>query len=200
MGQLSTRAEILHAEGRDKEALEVMNAAVGRREDFASYLLRAQFHEATKQYDLAEADYAHLTEMKDAAAAGYELLGGFYESRGDSARAIATWEAGLKEAPDAVNLQKRLVKAMLGSQKPEMRSRGRAMLEGLLAEHLPTPSCSPSAPGCFRPTRNRRPSGRGWRRRRGSSSNSSGLNPGNVDAHLRLMELARAQWDPAKAQ
>ncbi len=199
-GTVSARAEILHAEGRDNEALEVMNAAVGRRKDFASYLLRAQFHQAMKQYDLAEADYVHLTRIEDAAAAGYELLGGFYESRGDSARAIATWEAGLKEASDAVGLQKRLLKEMLESQKAEMRSRGRAMLSDLLARMPDDTDLLALHTGLL--STDTRPADIAERLSQEEEhlEQAVGLNPGNVNAHLRLVELARAQWDAAKAQ
>ncbi len=199
-GAVSARAEILHAEGRDKEALEVMNAAVDRRKDFASYLLRAQFHQAMKQYDLAEADYAHLTQMEDAVAAGYELLGRFHDSRGDSAKAIATWETGLKKAPDAVGLQKRLVKELLDSQEAGMRSRGRAMLEDLLAQTPDDADLLALHNGLL--STDTKPADMGERLGKEETllEHAAGLNPGNVDAHLRLVELARARWDPAKAQ
>jgi predicted Zn-dependent protease len=196
---VSTRAEILHAESRDPEALAVLDAEVKRRDDFATRLLRAQFYATTKQYDHAEADYVQLTKMKDASADGYELLGMFYANRGDLAKAIATWDAGLKANPEAVSLQRALARTLLLQPDAPMRDRGRALLDDLLTKlpndtellalradvslTEPEPGALVAASGDLEQALER----------------AVQRNPGDLAVHLRLIQLARARGDVVKA-
>lgn len=133
---LRTRAEILHAEGRDEEALELLNAAVDRRNDFLAYFLRAQYYAATDRLDLAEKDYIHLTTLPESSANGLLLLGNFYYRDRKTAQAIAAWDAGLEAYPEHVGLQRLLIKALVISSEPQKRQRGRAMLDDVL-QRLP---------------------------------------------------------------
>ncbi len=52
-----------------------------------------------------EQDYTRLTEFPDRVPRGHELLGVFYGVRNAIDKALATWEAGLKAAPDDVQLR-----------------------------------------------------------------------------------------------
>ncbi len=195
LGALTARAQILHAEKKDDEAIAVLNAAVEREKSLPVYLLRAQFYVATKQYDRAEADYLHISQSTEWSATGHQLLGAFYEQRGDAQKAIAAWEAGLKESPQAVELQQQLIRILLTSPQPANRARARAMLDTLLKQRpddvvllsLRTGSLvTASQPADFT---------------RSLTEMEAGLlrvvesQPANITAQVQLAAIARARWD-----
>jgi tetratricopeptide (TPR) repeat protein len=128
----AVRALILRSEGEDAEAQRVLDEQVAKRGDFAAILLRARFHALQGRFEFAEEDYRRLTELKDAAA-GYELLGRFYMSRDRVDDAIATWEQGLEVDPNRTSTRRMLMKALVAGEDEQRRSRGREMLEDLLA-------------------------------------------------------------------
>ncbi len=66
---LASRVAILRASGQSDEASALLDSAVARRNDFATYELRAAFHEAGGQLELAEKDYQHLATFPDSAPA-----------------------------------------------------------------------------------------------------------------------------------
>lgn len=188
---LRTRAEILHAEGRDEEALELLNAAVDRRNDFLAYSLRAQYYAATDRPDLAEKDHIHLTTLPESSADGFLLLGNFYYRDRKTAQAIAAWDAGLEADPEHVGLQRVLAKALLISSEPQKRQRGLTMLRNLsrqlpddadllavragllIDEHTPEAAQEASA----------------------LLERVVGLHPQNVAAHLQRIKLAHQRGD-----
>ncbi len=130
----SSRATILHAEGRDDEVLAFLDAEVARRNDYAAYLLRAGYCAEAGQFELAEKDYVHLTTFPESAADGYERLGEFYERAGKVDKAAAAWEAGLKIEPDRLRLQRLLIRALVTSPQAQPRERGRRMLDDALKQ------------------------------------------------------------------
>ncbi len=187
----STRVEILHAEGRGQEALELLNADVERREDFAAYLLRAQYYSATDRPDLAERDYTHLTTLPESSVDGFRLLGNFYYGDRKTAKAIAAWDAGLEVDPEHPGLRRALAKALLISPEPQEQRRGLTMLDDL-SRQLPedadllavragvlideqTPAASQEASTLLERVVRR--------------------HPRNVAAHLQLVKLAHQRGD-----
>ncbi len=131
---LSSRTAILHSEGRDREALELLDSVVARRHDYPSYLLRAEFHASMNQLAPAEQDYLHLPTFPDTAAEGYQKLGEFYERTGRVEEAIDAWEKGLRAAPEHRTLRINLVRALLFHPDKTNRERGREMLETALKQ------------------------------------------------------------------
>lgn len=131
---LSSRVAILRAAGRSEEALALLDREVTRRNDFFSYQLRAAFHEAAGQSELAEKDYQHLATFKDSPARGYEALARFYGRSDKVDQAIATCEAGLNDAPQDLGLQRVLAAALVIRTDPKVRARGQRMVDDLLKQ------------------------------------------------------------------
>ncbi len=134
MDVASARAAILKAEGRSDEALALLDEIVQRRDDFAAYHARADFHAAAGRLDEAEKDYRHLITFPESAAAGYAALGGFYQRAGRGADAVETWETGVKHDPQSEGLRRMLVRALVVSSRAEQRDRGRSLLDDLLEQ------------------------------------------------------------------
>jgi len=129
----AVRAFVLLSEGDAAQANKVLDDEAARRNDFASYLLRAQFHVARGETTAAEADYRRLTELDDPAA-GFELLGRFYFSQGRQQEAKQCWRQGLERDPNRRTTQRLLVRANLVSEDEPERRNGRELLDRILAQ------------------------------------------------------------------
>ncbi len=129
---VAARVAILHAEGRNEEAVATLDAEVARRNDFAACLLRADYYADSDQFDLAEKDYMHLTALGASTAEAHIALGRFYQRFGRTDQAIDAWETGLEADPDNVELQRLWVRAAVFSAHTDVSARGREMLGELL--------------------------------------------------------------------
>ncbi|MEE9295008.1 MAG: tetratricopeptide repeat protein [Phycisphaerae bacterium] len=133
LSSLGVRTFILNAEGRREEAQKLLNARVAERDDFGSYVLRAQFYMAGDDHEAAERDLLRLCEFTDAAGAGHELLGRFYSSTARPQQAVAAWERGLTIAPDRDSMRRALMRALLAAEDQDRKKRGIGMLDDLTA-------------------------------------------------------------------
>lgn len=131
----AVRAFVLLSEDRPEEAKRVLDAAVDQRGDFQAYLLRAQFHIARGEVEMAERDYRRLATFEDAAAAGHEVLGRFYYSQNRPGEAIAAWQRALQDEPDRLSTRRMLMRARLVSEDESERRSGHDMLDDLLSDH-----------------------------------------------------------------
>jgi tetratricopeptide (TPR) repeat protein len=133
---LSIKVAILHAEKRDDEVTALLNADVDRRQDFASYLRRAEYLASAGRAEAAEADFLRLTTFRQSAAEGYAALARFHLSQGRFDKALAACEEGLKVDSANTLVRRTLVKACLASPDPALRVRAAQVL-GKLLEEMP---------------------------------------------------------------
>jgi tetratricopeptide (TPR) repeat protein len=191
----STKASILHAEGRDGEAVSLLNDAVTRRNDFAAYQARADFHAATGRADLAEKDYVHLTTFAESAVEGYAVLARFYRNSGRMNDAITAYDAGLAIEPDNADLRRMLIKALVVSGQPQALDRAVHTLDELLTkspddvELLAVRAAALLA----------RNTDESIRDAKIVLDRVVELDPRNVNAHLQLIELAGKRGDLKEA-
>ncbi len=193
---ITAKTTILHAEGRNSEVITLLDNEVKRRGDFAAYLLRGAYFATIGEVDQAEQDYVHLTTVGQSAVDGYASLGEFYQRLGRTDEAIAAWEAGLKIAPNDDRMKRMLLAALVASPRMPDRERSRAMLRGLLARAPDDPDVlsaqadllladgTPEAIEQATDTLDR----------------VTGLDPRNVGAYLRLIQLARQDGNLSEAR
>lgn len=131
---VSTEARLLRAEGREKEALALLDQEVGKRADFAAYALRAGFLAAGGQTERAERDYTRLTTFADQAADGWAALAGFYLSADRIAEALTACAEGLELDAEHPGLQRVQVRGLLAQSEPQARAQGRDLLTTMLAD------------------------------------------------------------------
>ncbi len=131
---VSARAAILLAEKRFDEAETVLSSNIAEREDFASYLLRAEFYGGRGMHELAEQDFQHLTTFKDTRAVAYQLLGRFYFKTDRLQSAIEAWDEGLRVDPGRTVLKRVLMRALLAGERDGDADRGLRLLQELLEE------------------------------------------------------------------
>jgi tetratricopeptide (TPR) repeat protein len=115
---VNTRVAILREEGRDEEALRLLDDLVATRPGAAAHLLRGSFYWETERPVEAERDFVALAEVDDTPE-GVSLLGEFYARAGRMDDAINAWEKGLARHADAVQLMRGLAKARLMRGTPE---------------------------------------------------------------------------------
>jgi tetratricopeptide (TPR) repeat protein len=130
-------ASILRSEGRDAEALKVINDYVADQENFEAYWMRAVFLAEQGDFERAEQDYKRLTTFDENRAAGYELLGNFYAGSQRVGEAVAVLDEGLAAYPESVRLQRALMRLLFARAEPGDRARATELLT-LLEAQLPT--------------------------------------------------------------
>ena len=123
---VSTHVRLLRAEGREDEALALLDAEVQKHEDFAAYALRAGFLAAGGELEQAQRDYTHLTAFPDQAADGWAALAGFYLTHDRITEALKACAEGLKLDADHTGLQRVQVRGLLARSDSESRMQGRA--------------------------------------------------------------------------
>ncbi|HNQ24022.1 MAG TPA: tetratricopeptide repeat protein [Phycisphaerae bacterium] len=128
----AVQVRILQAEGRQTEALALLNAAVEHADAFSARLQRAQFLAGSGRLDEAEQDYARLPELAAQPADGWGALAAFYRRAGRPDRTLAALRQGLNQAPDDPSLHRMLVEALLYARDPQQRQEGEARLADLL--------------------------------------------------------------------
>lgn len=192
---LASRVSILHGEGRDDEVNRLLDRETAARGDFATYLLRAEFRAAAGRLDEAESDYTRLTALPAGAAEGYLELGRFHEKAGRQDRAIATWEAGLARYPQSAELKRRLIGSLLQDPEEAARRRGLALLEQSLASS-PEDADLLSLRAAMLLRENTPAS---LVEAEAVLERVVQLHPWDVDAHLHLIDRARAAGDLQRA-
>ncbi|NLX12599.1 MAG: tetratricopeptide repeat protein [Phycisphaerales bacterium] len=192
---LSTRVAILHSEGRNQEALELIDTEVAQRKDYSAYLLRAEFYSITGQPQKAEQDYLYLPSFPDMAVEGYKELGDFYQREGRVDEAIAAWEKGVLLAPEHGGLNLHLVRALLFHPDTENQKRGRQMLETLLKLSPDDAALLSVKAGMLLGERDPSAKERAVR----ILERVVQLNPGDVVAYHYLIENARGRGELSKA-
>lgn len=108
-----TKAAILKADGRDEEALKIINDYVAAHENFDSYRMRAMYLANENEYELAEKDYRKLTTFEGNAAAGYELLSNFFADIKQYEKAVSAIEEGIAKFPENSSLERRLMRLLV---------------------------------------------------------------------------------------
>ena len=188
---LAARVAILHEAGKPEEALRLLDDAVSRAGDFASYRLRGNYLVTLERFDAAEEDYRRLTTFESNAAGGYQVLGEFYRARGRAQEALASWDAGLRVTPDHPALRRDLVRTLAASGDPVQRERARVILEGLRDQIAGDPDLLRI--DAFLALVDGGPS-----RQAEAVEKLDGviqMNPLDVEAHLTLANLARQRGD-----
>lgn len=186
---LSTRVAILHSEGRDDEALEVINREVERGPGFLPYLLRAEFLNMLGQIERAEQDYRHLLTFKDRHAQACSRLARFYEGHRQFDKAVEICEKGLAEAPDDVTLRTQLARLYVGAQDTAPRDRGLRILNELIAQSPNDTKLLSIKAGALLARQTLEAS----REAESLLERVVQLNRGDVTAHVYLIELARGR-------
>jgi tetratricopeptide (TPR) repeat protein len=124
----AARVAILREENRTDEAKRILDAEVASGKSIQAYLLRAGFFVSLGQPDLAEKDYRAMLPLSQKGE-GYDVLTHFYINAKRYDEAVRTLEAGVKAFPEALSLQRGLMKALLLRNGDGDRSRAVAMLE-----------------------------------------------------------------------
>jgi tetratricopeptide (TPR) repeat protein len=125
-----SRVAILRSEGRKDEAVAVLNDLVAAQPTPESFLLRASYYAGMGENELAERDFAAISNVsKD--AFGPAALGEFYARAGRLDEAISAWEEGLQNYPDSDMLKRGLAKARLLRDAPGDRERIAQLLTDL---------------------------------------------------------------------
>ena len=132
----SSHSLLLDASGRGDEALKTINAEVQRRNDFAAYLLRAEYYTTHDRLKEAEADYQHLTTFPTSKAEGYYRLGQFYDRTREFEKSHQAYAASLEADARRMDVREAQIRSLLHDPKPESRRQGLTLLEDL-ARKLP---------------------------------------------------------------
>lgn len=192
----TVRAGILHAEGRDDEAVSFLNNEVESRQDFTSIQNRAMFFAALGRLSAAEEDYRRLTEFSGREATAYLLLGSFYFETGQLGQAIESWDRGSQFAPEHQDLKRRLVQALVVSQEPKHQTRGAQLLAELLEEAPDDPKLLAAKAQTILDS-----SGKDFDRNAAAALEELvRLDPRNVGAYIRLIQWHRNKGEAAKAK
>ncbi len=129
-------ASILRSEGRQAEAMKVVDDYVADQESFEAYWMRAVFLAEEGDLERAEQDYRKLITFEENRAAGYELLGSFYASTQRLDEGIKVLEEGLVAYPENVRIQRTLMRLLFARAEPADRARANELLTSL-EEQLP---------------------------------------------------------------
>lgn len=191
---LITRARLLAEEGRDVEAVALLDAEVARRNDPAAYRLRAGYYAFTGRLELAEQDLVHLTRLPDAVAADYAALGRFYQQSGRITEAVAAFDAGLKVDPDSDPLRRLLLTVLLGRKDGSAQVRGEGLLAQLLAELPDDPDLLILKARLLLADKSAEATQEGER----NLERVTRIDPHSVVAHMLLIQLAQQQGDEAQ--
>lgn len=127
----AVRVSILRAEGKDAEARQVLDDYVADYNNFDAYWMRAVYRAEGGEAELAEQDYRKLTTLDGYAAAGYDLLGGFYVATGKLDQGIAAIEEGLAVHPEDTRLKRRLMRLLLTRAQGQDREKALGLLTEL---------------------------------------------------------------------
>jgi len=127
----AVRASILRAEGKRTEAHKVLDDYVVDCNNFDAYWLRAVYLAEGGENERAEQDYRKLTTFSDRAATGYDLLSGFYATRGRLDQGVAVAEEGLKSYPEDVQLKRRLMRLLFARAQGQDREKALEILREL---------------------------------------------------------------------
>jgi cellulose synthase operon protein C len=128
---LTVKVDILQAEGRSKEARQILDTYIADSNTFNAYITRAAYLVSTGQLDAAEQDYRKLTTFAGQGLKGYELLSSFYSSNQKLDQAVKTLEEGLIAYPEDLTLQRNLMKILLLRGLGNDQQRALKMLDNL---------------------------------------------------------------------
>ncbi len=111
----AVKASIYRAEGQTEKAKEVLDSYVADQNDFMAYLMRASFLVEEGDFEGAEQDYRKLKALDDQNGAGYFLLSDFYARHGDLDSAIKELEEalGLERFDRDERFRRRLMRRLL---------------------------------------------------------------------------------------
>ena len=132
----AVKASILRDEGKEAEALQILDDYVADHNEPDAYWMRAIYHAEAGRIEQAEQDYSKILTFPDSSAAGYGLLANFYANSGRLDQGLTTVEAGLKEHPEATGLKRTLMQLLLTRNRDDDRQRGLEILAEL-QEQLP---------------------------------------------------------------
>jgi len=130
------RVSILTAEGRAKDARQILDDCVAKSNAFGAYMMRADYLAKEGQFERAEQDYRKLTALTENGTAGYELLGDFYARNEKFGQAVAALEEGLKKYPEDLTLKRRQMQLLFAPGQNQDRERALEILT-VLEERLP---------------------------------------------------------------
>lgn len=185
-------ASILRSEGRDAEALKVINDYVADQETFEAYWMRAVFLAEQGDFERAEQDYRKLTTFDENAAAGYELLGNFYAGSQRLDEAIAVMEEALAAYPENERLQRALMRLLFARAEPADRARATELLTALEAQ---LPADAELASLRAQQILGDDPTPQAIRSAREKLEAAVKLDPRAVNSHLTLIGLAMQQGE-----
>ncbi|MBA7612318.1 Beta-barrel assembly-enhancing protease [subsurface metagenome] len=134
----AVRASILRAEGKTKEAQQILDDYVASRDDFTAYWMRAVYITEEGELERAEKDYRKLTTFAEQGAIGYELLSNFYVNPKNKQldKAVEALEEGLDVYPEDLRLKRRLMKTLFLRADAQDKQKALEIL-ATLEEQLP---------------------------------------------------------------
>jgi tetratricopeptide (TPR) repeat protein len=190
------KASILKAEGRAKEAMQVIDDYVTNHDNFNAYWMRALYLANEGEYERAETDYKKLTTFAEAGATGYGLLCNFYLSREKNDKAVATIEEGINKYPENLSLQRTLMKLLFPPGPVQDRPRAMEILASL-EEKLPQDLEIMK----FRAAQLlENPTPQSLKIAKGILENVIELEPTAIDAHLALIGIAMQAGEYSSAR
>ncbi|MHC4430848.1 MAG: tetratricopeptide repeat protein, partial [Planctomycetota bacterium] len=132
----AARVSILTAEGRAKDARQILDDYVAKSNAFGAYMMRAAYLAWEGQFEHAEQDYKKLITFTENGTAGYELLSDFYARNEKLDEAVTAIEAGLRKHPEDLTLKRRQMQLLFARGQDQDRETALEIL-AILEQRLP---------------------------------------------------------------
>lgn len=122
---------ILRGEGRDTDALQVLDEYVAEYNHFDAYWLRAVYSTEEGNLEQAEQDYKKLTTFAQRSEAGYNLLANFYAGDNRMDQGIIVLEESLRTYPESLRIKRWLMQMLFLRDQEQDRDRAITILAEL---------------------------------------------------------------------
>ena len=185
----AAKVAILRAEGKSNEAQQILDTYVSHNDNFAAYLMRANYLSNIGQLEAAEKDYRKLTKFPDNITEGYQTLSDFYFKNNMLDKAVATLQEGLAADPENSILERRLIRILFTRNKDDDQKKAYEMLISLQKK-------LPDDPGLIALEALyilQKPTPENIQVARQKLEEVIKLEPTAVDAHLELISIAMEQ-------
>jgi tetratricopeptide (TPR) repeat protein len=134
MASLAFRVAILNAADQTQEAIDLLDRAARERDTFEVWLVRATFLANIGHFDEAQECFTHLTRL-DKNGQSYEILGKFHVDHQRLDEAIDAWRQGAAVCPSNTQIKRRLIKALLLRGSTQDKADAISMLNELEKEY-----------------------------------------------------------------
>lgn len=189
------RVYLLHAEGRDDEAVALATDYIEDRQDREAYLFRGALLRTLDRVEDAERDFREAANMPPPAPAGYIALGDFLQETGRASDALKAWRQALTIEPQQAAAELRIIATLLAGTSSE-REEGIRLLDEFQRRHPDDPR------GLYLAARAEIAAGSFGALNRAARrlEDAVRIDPQFAPAHLELLRIARSSGSPSKIE